>query len=786
MLEKKFILFLIFVILNNVYARENLSFFFGDKVRIMADKGYRKSVEDTFEAVGNVVITNTDRAIYGEKASMSPVTGDVTIIGNVRYITPGVTVYGSEIEHNIKTNSLKVKNGRILSDNFVVLGKTLAKLDDTTYVGEEAEYTTCKDCPESWSIFGKKVYITIGEYIRIKNAYLKIKGVIVLYIPYLILPIKKNRETGLLFPDLNLNFEEGVSFQQPWFWNISNQNDLTFTPSTFGKRGFGFELQYRHVFSTQKWIEFETLQVFDNVYVPDKYVNEKSTNSTFRHLSDYEHRYDIGDNFRHHFYYNKSSDLDMVGDFDYFSDSRVLGTETGGGGFFEYRNSLVNLSLEGYLNQNLLVANSEMFDKGYVQILPKVNLAVIPFTLLESEVPMFKKITLDLQGDYTTFKQRQKKEELFIRNADRLNANPKIHWFLGNIGPVNIKTVAKLDLQKYYFPYESNRTFTKSGMVYETEFSVEYEKIFGTSFLEEVTKSDIIEVKTKEKKIENPNSVLIGKFPKGFDDYTNKRQIVNRSSYRHSQIFNLKHHFLADQKKDGNEKFEDQINSTNGLFDHIDSYRGKEHEVTGLTIGKSLPTSNTIEFQWNNSIIKKYPKNYNPYIDGRYLSQNFAYAKIAYFNVSQGYDFNNKSTEFKNHLTRLKLSSGFSVLGNSISFEEYYFYNNTHYLDLKFSRQFRSVNFSFNFIYDSTILKPNKYISTKTIFSPIDFLGVTFEYNYDIANSKSLDRNTELLYSPSNNCWKLIVKQTRNSKETKYSMNFLINYNNNTFTSFIE
>ena len=70
------------------------------------------------------------------------------------------------------------------------------------FEGEEAEYTTVKIGPESWSIYGKKINITQGEYIRIKHGYLKIKGVIAFYFPYLIFPIKKERESGILFPRL--------------------------------------------------------------------------------------------------------------------------------------------------------------------------------------------------------------------------------------------------------------------------------------------------------------------------------------------------------------------------------------------------------------------------------------------------------------------------------------------------------------------------------------------------------------------------------------------------------
>ena len=252
--------------LNSVEARESFQFSLGDKVRVLSDKAFRKTKENKFEAVGNVIITHADNAIYGEKASMSFNTGKTQVIGNVRYIGPNITLHGSELNYNFKDRYMNVRNARILSDNYVVLGKEITRHANNDITGIDAEYTTCIDCPESWSIFGKKVKITVGEYIRIWHAYIKVKGVVVLYFPYIVLPIKKERETGLLFPSLGFNFEEGVRFQQPWFWNIDQSKDLTVTPSFWGKRGMGGEIQYRQVIRDGMWFEMNHLNSWDRIY----------------------------------------------------------------------------------------------------------------------------------------------------------------------------------------------------------------------------------------------------------------------------------------------------------------------------------------------------------------------------------------------------------------------------------------------------------------------------------------------------------------------------------------
>lgn len=112
--------------LNKGEAREDFEFSLGDKVRVLSDKAFRKTKENKFEAVGNVIITHAENAIYGEKASMSFNTGETQVIGNVRYVGPNITLHGTELNYNFKDKKMSVRNARILSDNYVVLGKELS------------------------------------------------------------------------------------------------------------------------------------------------------------------------------------------------------------------------------------------------------------------------------------------------------------------------------------------------------------------------------------------------------------------------------------------------------------------------------------------------------------------------------------------------------------------------------------------------------------------------------------------------------------------------------------
>lgn len=778
-------------------ARQSFEFNLGDQIHVLSDKAYRKTRTNQFEAVGNVVITHLSKAIYGEKASLSFNTGEVKVIGNVRYVGPTMTMYGTELFFNFKTNFLSIKNARIISDNYTVLGKTISRINQNTLIAEDAEYTTCKDCPESWSIFGKRVHITLGQYVRIKHAFIKVRGVILMYVPYIILPIKKNRETGLLFPKFGISLEEGARFQQPWFWAISDYNDLTLTPSIFGKRGWGNELQYRQNIGDKKWFEFNSIQVIDRIYQPDKRNLDISGKHFIRHFSDYEHHFSFGNNFTHHFKYYDARDLDVVRDYDFYTDSKLEGSELGGGGFLGYRNSLLNFNVESYYNKNLIVDNSKEFDQSYVQILPKLSLSIVPIPILNTSIFPFTHFSMGFDSDVTVFKQNHYEKINFIRNATRTNLNPYLNWNLGNIGPVGIKTKMSLDYQQYRFSQEDAKTFSKRGFVYETEFKTEIQKVFGLAYEEEIPASKVnlkeLEEKQnkgkeketeKEKQKKKDEGLLIGELPGYHPELQSKVYKVRRSSYRHSQEYKLKHYFISDQRTRGNKNFRDQIANEEGLFDQLDSLRDREHTLTNALSKTGIPLRNTIEAQWNNTLLRKSPKSFDAYEDDRFLRQNFEYKKVAYFNVSQGYDLDVESDKTVDSLTRLLLAGGVEFKELSLSFTENYFYKEQgHVASFSINKSFTGGGLGGSISYDSFSTPVNKQLNFHANYKPIDLISLLVDYDYDWENKKSSGSTYGVVYSPLNNCWKLDVKYKTTQIDKRYSVNFLINFNENSFKS---
>jgi LPS-assembly protein len=780
--SKKLILSIALITSDLALAREeeNFQFKLGEKVHVLSDKAYRRTKDNMFEAVGNVIITHLNSALYGEKATLSFSSGETEVIGNVRYIAPGLTMYGSKLHYNFNTNYLNLKNARVLSDNYIIVGKEISRLSETVLTAEEAEYTTCRDCPESWSVFGKKIHVTVGEYVRIWHAYIKVKDVVVMYVPYLVLPIKKKRETGLLFPNFGFSVSEGGRFQQPFFWAISDHNDMTLTPSIFGKRGIGNELEYRQMLGEKTWFEFNSRHLKDHIYEPYKTGYEKSGTSVFRHFSEYEHHSSLGFFLNHHVYGNTASDLDTLRDYEEFTEHRVRGSELGVGGFLELRHPMVSVGAEAHYNNNTLYHLPKEFDDRYVQMLPKLRVASVPMNLVQTRWFGINSVNLTLDGDLTVFKQNHVDENAFIRNARRVNLAPRLDWHLGHMGPVALKTSALYDHQSYYLPTvkQGGKSFRKNAVVIESEASFEIDKVFGLAYEEEVVSDEVKSTKT----ISGPN--VLGDIPTvdiGLDD---KPITVKRNAYRHSQIFKLKHYHLADENFSGNRKFYNQIQRTDGQFDSRDAIRSRENEINTSQARTTLPLSNTIELQWNNSLIRKSPKKFDPMLDGRYLRDNFDYSTIAYFNISQGYDLDKKDLETKEALTRLALVSGVNFARSSLSLSDYYFYStDSHLLSIRYDYNFDRLRLSGRFTYDAFSKPVDKYVELLGDIKLNDLFTFKGELEYDIATKKYNRTRYGVLYSPHNNCWMLDLGYEKNLIDDRYSINVYFNFNDNNFSS---
>lgn len=766
----------------------------GDKISVFSDKAYRKNNGRYFEAVGNVVIISQKDTVYGEHASLNQDTMMVNIEGNVRLITKDMTLYGSHLDYNVTTGVAHIKNARILTSDFNIVANELIRINENEYIANEAEFTTCTDCAESWSVYGTHLKVQVGKYVEIKNGLFKVKGVDVIYLPYLYLPILSKRETGLLIPNIGARPVEGLIFEQPFFWAIDPHKDMTVSPTFWAKRGYGGDLQYRQRFKDMSWFEGNVRTINDTIYAPGEKNVGVSGGQFFRYFTDLETHQQFTPDLSAHVRYMSARDLDFVRDFPQFTDQKITGSDFGMSGFVNVRQETYAVSGSSEYLRNQLYGDAVSFDRSYVQTVPRVAINTTPYSIVQSKVPMFQHMAVGADGSFTRFRQVHPDEAVNIRNADRVSLQPYLMWHLLTWGPVSLKTRYTFDQQSYQFTENNQPGAGKNAGLLRTEVSFTMDKVFGLAYEEKiplkyVSEDDLKRLReSKEQgltplRTEEKTNRLVGDIPE-YESALSKDNILQiKNSYRHSQEFKFIHHFIASENTYGNKRFTNQIQTNQaGFFDYEDSVRSQEYLFGANTTRTVVPPENTFEFQWNNTLIKKTPKTFSFLEDDKYLRDNFTYQRIGWFNISQGYLLNNQDADdFRQKLTRFFVDTGY--LGNKwfVGMQEYYFhYDNQNIFNVNFTKRFEYINLFGNYNYNSFGASKLNTIYFGGQIRPTDILGFAMMKNIDLEANKDLRTIYSLDIMPHNNCY-IFSLGYRKSYVEQYTFNIIFNFGDDKF-----
>ncbi len=782
--------------LSPIFAADSPKFELGDKVSIFSDKAYRKNAGKYFEAVGNVVIISEKDTIYGELASFDQDSMMIKVEGNVRIISTDMTVYGSHLDYNLTSGVAHIKNARIMTTDFNLISSYLTRLSEKEYVADEAEFSTCKDCPESWSVYGEEIKVFVGEYLHVKHALAKIKGVDVLYFPYLVLPIMTKRKTGLLFPKISSRLGEGLAYEQPVFVALGDSKDMTLSPTFWATRGYGGDFQYRQRMDHLSWFEMNARMLNDTIYRPGESSEGEKEGEFFRYFVEAETHKQWTSNLSSHLRYTGTRDLDIVRDHPQFTDLRNMSSDFGFTGFVDWRKDYFSLGVESQYLRNQLFSDPMEFDRTYVQVLPRVYFSSLPWTVLQSDIPFFENMTLGFDSSYARFRQVDILEDEYLRNVDRGSIRPYLMWHFFSKGPFSLRSDIYFDQQYYDFVDRAEPYAGKNATVFQTEFSFTMDRIFGLAYEEKIPVKYLSEEalkKLQEKKVqgltplqsETKEERLIGKLQEYESDLSKETISQIRSSYRHSQDFKFIHHYISSENEYGNPRFLEQLRSRQrgAYLDYEDNIRSNEYLSGSLVTRTSIPQWNTLEFQWNHTLIRKTPKRFSFLDDQKYLQDNFTYSRLGFFYISQGYLIDSVVEEETNQrLTRLLLSAGFTANRWTLNFSEAYFhYVNENIFNLNLNRHFDYLNLLASYGHSSFRESEINNLSFGGQVRPTDIIGFAMLKEIDLEAKQEVRSLYSLDIMPNNNCWILNFNFRESIVDSRFFFNIVFNFGDESF-----
>ncbi len=210
------------------------------------------SENDIYLAAGAVTIKQGLMRVTGDSLSLEAETGEATVFGNVHFFDGENTIEAKKIVFNLNTKLGMLYKGKLFlkADNYHITGEQISKDGVNHYTLEDASFTTC-DCENNpaWRFRVDALDLTLDKYLFAKNVLFYVRDIPVLYLPYFVAPIKRERSTGLLIPHAGFSTRDGFKYRQELFWAISKSQDATLSYEHRGKRGDGLGLEYRYVLS---------------------------------------------------------------------------------------------------------------------------------------------------------------------------------------------------------------------------------------------------------------------------------------------------------------------------------------------------------------------------------------------------------------------------------------------------------------------------------------------------------------------------------------------------------
>jgi len=231
----------------------DIKFNAGDEpFELTADSVEYDRPRDLYIADGAVEIRQGDRRLTADWIAFSNTTQRGVASGSVTFHEGADTLVTSFAEFDIVTMQGVLFDAQLETgpSQFRMSGAEVTKTGRETYRFDKGRFTTCRCEPgerDPWAIKAEHADLELGGYGTTRNTTFEVLGVPVAWLPWMIFPLKTERETGLLLPQLSIGSLQGFSAALPFFWAARENVNVLLTPGWSVKRGFAVQAASEYV-----------------------------------------------------------------------------------------------------------------------------------------------------------------------------------------------------------------------------------------------------------------------------------------------------------------------------------------------------------------------------------------------------------------------------------------------------------------------------------------------------------------------------------------------------------
>lgn len=239
---------------------------------LQADKLTTLSDNTIVEAEGGVVLQRGNDILKADFARYYASTNWVYLKGNVFVRMGKDDINADEAEFDLQSKTGWLTNGHVFMEgpHIYFSGSRIIKHWGDRYTFNKAKVTTCDGANPAWSMNAEQAVVEIDGYAQLFHSTFDVKDTGVFYSPFMVLPAKTTRQSGLLPPDYGFSDRRGFYYTQPYFWAIDESRDMTFYAGWMEKVGPLVSAEYRaHEFTDQKtWLAATGIYDRERVSIP--------------------------------------------------------------------------------------------------------------------------------------------------------------------------------------------------------------------------------------------------------------------------------------------------------------------------------------------------------------------------------------------------------------------------------------------------------------------------------------------------------------------------------------
>jgi LPS-assembly protein len=214
--------------------------------------GYDQQL-DAMTASGNVVIQRGAMELRAEEVRLNRRTNEAEAIGNVTLTDPEAVIFAERMQLNLNAETGELIEARLHArrQQYSLAGDLIRKGDGQTYHIVNGRFTTC-DCkagPPSWSIGAGILDVALGGYAVLDRVRFNILDKPVFCFPRILLPMTRERQSGLLLPRVGISNRRGLQILQPVYWAINKSEDATIAADIESSARLGLVGEYRYAVS---------------------------------------------------------------------------------------------------------------------------------------------------------------------------------------------------------------------------------------------------------------------------------------------------------------------------------------------------------------------------------------------------------------------------------------------------------------------------------------------------------------------------------------------------------